>query len=331
MCKYEAVLISDVHYNINTLEIADRAMRMAIAHANELGVPLIVAGDLHDTKANIRGECIKAMIATFNLCHEAPYVLRGNHDAINEHSEEHSLEFLRSHRVTIIDAPLQLKSRNVYMLPYYHDAGALRQYIKTIPKGSTVIMHQGLSTANMGDYIQDKSALSIGDVAGLRVISGHYHTRQDIVLPKQGLWSFIGNPYTLTWGEANDPAKGFQLAQKNWFLEFIPTNLRKHVIITIDQHLGHEQSAEIALDDLVLVKVQGNKEFLVRHTKESVAKAFGIVQPFRFELIESVSQQTVEIASASYSDILDETINAQDISFEQKERLKTLWRTMEQQ
>jgi hypothetical protein len=40
-----AVIISDVHYNINTLEVADKAMRMAINRANILNIPLIVAGD----------------------------------------------------------------------------------------------------------------------------------------------------------------------------------------------------------------------------------------------------------------------------------------------
>ena len=57
-----AVLISDVHYSLQTLPLADKVMRMAIDKANSLGVPLIVAGDLHDTKANMRAECVNAMI-----------------------------------------------------------------------------------------------------------------------------------------------------------------------------------------------------------------------------------------------------------------------------
>ena len=61
-----AILISDVHYNINTLKLADAAMQMAIDEANKLSVPLIVAGDLHDTKANLRGECVNAMLSTFS-------------------------------------------------------------------------------------------------------------------------------------------------------------------------------------------------------------------------------------------------------------------------
>lgn len=64
--KPEAVLISDIHYNIQTLPLADAAVNMAITKANQLGVPLIVCGDLHDTKANLRGECVNAMLETFS-------------------------------------------------------------------------------------------------------------------------------------------------------------------------------------------------------------------------------------------------------------------------
>ena len=82
MSKPIAVLISDVHYNLTTLPLADAAMRQAIAEANSLGVPLIVAGDLHDTKANLRGECVNAMIEAFAMLDHGCYILRGNHDAM---------------------------------------------------------------------------------------------------------------------------------------------------------------------------------------------------------------------------------------------------------
>src|SRR5882757_6401470 len=98
MSRPTAVLISDVHYNVHTLKLADAAVRMAVAKANELNVPLIVAGDLHDTKANVRGEWINGMRDTFKLVTKVVgwngedikrvYILRGNHDAINEKSAE---------------------------------------------------------------------------------------------------------------------------------------------------------------------------------------------------------------------------------------------------
>ena len=40
MKKPVAVIISDVHYSLKTLELADAAMRLAIAKANNLDVPV---------------------------------------------------------------------------------------------------------------------------------------------------------------------------------------------------------------------------------------------------------------------------------------------------
>ena len=57
-----AVLISDVHYNKNSLKLADTAMRLAAAKAHGLRVPLIVAGDLHDTKGHIDAACANSLI-----------------------------------------------------------------------------------------------------------------------------------------------------------------------------------------------------------------------------------------------------------------------------
>ncbi len=56
-----AVIISDVHYDLNTLEVADAALTKAVSKANDLDVMLIICGDLHNTKANLRAECIDAM------------------------------------------------------------------------------------------------------------------------------------------------------------------------------------------------------------------------------------------------------------------------------
>ena len=167
-----AVLISDVHYSLPTLELADKAMRMAIAKANELQVPLIVAGDLHDTKANMRAECVNAMINTFEVCNTEAFILRGNHDSMNEKSTEHALEFLSPY------ATLLATNGNIipfsgpkclYLIPYNYNPDELRTYLKTVPPKSTLIMHQGLASSNSGEYIQDKSAINPEDVAGFRV------------------------------------------------------------------------------------------------------------------------------------------------------------------
>lgn len=329
-----AVVINDVHYSMNTLEVADKATRMAIAKANDLGVELIVAGDLHDTKANMRAECVNAMLATFEMCHHTPYILRGNHDQINEKSEEHSLNFLRD-RANIIDELTYVSLFKAFLIPYQHNPEECRDILKRVPQNGILIMHQGLTKTNSGHYIQDHSAINPEDVAGHRVISGHYHTRQDIKLPSGGVWTYTGNPYTLNYAEANDPPKGFNVLYDDGSLEFCPTDLRKHVVIEVDINID-----EIYIprqlpfkdpdpNDLVWVRLHGTKEHLSEVSKSNVGYLLGVVQPFKLDLIPIDSETKAPQIQLSQSETLDEMIDSlTNSSDEQKSRLKHLWKAL---
>lgn len=345
MAKPVVVLISDIHYNIHTLPLADAAMRQAITKANDLVIPLIVAGDLHDTKASMRAECVNAMIETFKLCKLKAVVLVGNHDKINEKSSEHSLNFLAEYVNFIIENPNRFVVETDdgpvclgYLIPYYSDPEALKNYLKRLPKGSRLIMHQGLKEANAGDYIQDKSALTYTDVKDFRVISGHYHTRQDIRTgrPQQstvGLFSYIGNPYTLGFGEAKDPAKGFQILMDDGTLEFVPTNLRKHIIYetTWDElHSLDNPLSPPGKDDLLWIKLTATKEQLSKVTRYYIEEILSTGANFRLDLIplETVSGQNVsQSPELGQPELLDKLIDSlSNTSDDRKARLKELWR-----
>jgi len=319
-----AVLISDVHYSLKTLELADAAMRQAIQKANELELPLIVAGDLHDTKANMRAECINAMLATFKMADQLPIVLVGNHDRINEKADAHSLEFLSKH-AQIINRFRYPKSHtrffNVHFAAYHHDLNSLREQLHNTTSGSIVIMHQGLQGSDSGDYFQDPTALRHEDVAHLRVISGHYHRRQDIDTGKGNIFSYVGNPYTLGFGEANHPAKGFQILNSDGSLTFVPTNLRRHVILTIKGQLS--SSGQIMSEDLVWVKADPG------YTKEQAAEELHLDGDFKFEIVADEQKADTERLDTKESPeaILDGMIDSlSNTSSEQKERLKTAWK-----
>lgn len=337
MSRPAAVLISDVHYNLNTLEIADKAMRLAIDKANELQLPLIVAGDLHDTKANMRAECVDAMLETFSLSkRRETIILRGNHDAYNEKSKEHALSFL-DRFATIIDKPTPYTVDNLtgeylccYLIPYQHDINILKSYLTTIPKGSIFIMHQGLINSNSGHYIQGKSALSKQDVAGMRIISGHYHTRQTIDLPNGGKWDYIGNPFTLGFGEANDPPKGFQILMDDGSLKFIPTNLREHVILDYTASQLKGEAIFLGEDqDLIWVKIRGTKEELMSITKTQVAIDLDIAQSFKLDLISNDVKSTDTRLNLTQGPLLDSLIDSLfNTSDDRKTRLKELWKSL---
>lgn len=328
-----AILISDVHYNINTLTLADAAMRQAIDKANDLQIPLIVAGDLHDTKANLRGECVNAMIQTFKLCKVKPYILRGNHDQINEKSQEHSLNFLAPYASIVTEMQRILSPLNsVVALPYQHSPELFKEKLSLLLPYQKLICHQGVNKANSGEYVQDKSAITTDDVVGRRVISGHYHTRQTIDLPDGGKWDYIGNPYSLNFAEANDPPKGFQILYDDGSLEFVPTNLRKHVVIEVQAN-GHSFSINSNQilpnkDDLVKVKAYGTKENLSFLDKKSLSNFLRNV-PFKLDLIPTeVEEFKTPIKPLTNQELLDSIIDNSQTSDEGKSRIKNLWRGM---
>lgn len=330
-----AVLISDIHYNLQTIELANASMIQAIYKANELRIPLVVAGDLHDTKANLRGECVEAMIETFKLCNSPPYILVGNHDKINEKSDKHSLEFLRPFAAIVDYLPGSALHKIGYLIPYQHDIEVLRSYLKKLPKGSRLIMHQGLENSNSGEYYQDKTALKHEDITDFRVISGHYHYRQDIKTGRPqkgavGVFSYIGNPYTLNFGEADDPEKGFQILMDDGILQFVLTNIRKHIVIesTVSDLVAvpylHKQG------DLLWFKCEGTKEELLQVTKQLIADNYGVKDNFKLDLILIGADIQATKKDMSNQDLMDSLIDSTNNSSESKTRLKSLWRSLDE-
>lgn len=338
MNKPVAVIINDVHYNIHTLPLADAAMHIAVKKANSLNVPLIVAGDLHDTKANLRGECVNAIIKTLSLCDLKPIIIIGNHDKINERSKDHSLNFLKKYVNYIIDEPRLLElgpdEYKIYAVPYFSDVTEIRKLLRRCRKNIPFIMHQGIKGANSGEYIQDKSALDLLDVAAHRIISGHYHVRQTINLPQEGKWDFVGNPYTLNFGEAKDPEKGFQILYDDDNLEFVPTNLRRHNIknYTVDEVIkmnplnGRENIYDT---DILWVKVTGNKEQLTNINKDKIRNILNVRQEFKLDLISIDTTTTKPKKQFSQNELLDFMIDSlMNVTDDCKLRLKEKWKTL---
>lgn len=325
--KPVAVLTSDVHYNFANLELADNALRQAIKRANELNVQLWICGDLHDTKANIRAECLNRLIKTLMLADKKPRILVGNHDKINEKSEDHALTVLDGFYAEVIDKPIKTNN-GTYFIPYFSELSALKLYLSSISARSLLIMHQGIHGSNMGDYVLDKSALLPEDVAGHRVISGHYHARQTIKLPEGGIWDYIGSPYTMSYGEANDPEKGFQILMDDGSLEFIPTNLRRHVVIETDGSFKKPIPLIVPKNnDLVWVKIKDTKEELSTVTRLMVQHWLDIAA-FRLDLIPTEAVTIAPKANLSKSDIMDSLIDSlTNTSEDCKIRLKDKWRT----
>lgn len=336
-----AVLISDIHFTVSTLELAAASLLRAQYKAKQLNVPLIICGDTLDSKAIIRAECMNKLMQMLSVQDKTPtYILVGNHDMCNEKGKEHSLNFLWDF-CNIISTPTEVYLGNnipALLIPYYSDVDRLRELLKTEDNPSLLIMHQGLNGADMGHYVQDKSALNKDDIRNYRVISGHYHRRQDIKCgrPRKGavgLFSYVGNPYSLSFGEAEDGEKGFQILMENGTLEFVPTNFRHHRVYnrTVKELLiySEKQSHEFnSNNDLIWLKLTGTHEELDKLSKHDIAK---IIKRDNFRLDKiytDVKQLEAKTDNLSDSEIFDGIIDSTEESSNQKQYLKQLWREL---
>ena len=267
----KVVLISDIHYSLNTLEQAKESLFKALRVAEDRKIPLIIAGDLNDSKAIIRAEVANELIRQLSTYSTVRvYILIGNHDLITEKNNyEHSLAFLRPY-AHVIDTMTYLPDLDVYLIPYQNEASELKEKLSLVPSGSTVIMHQGFLGAHMGEYVRDRTSISTELVKNFRVFSGHYHRHQTLETV-----TYIGTPYTITRAEASDGPKGFLVLHDDNTFERVILKLRKHTVIEINQNLTEDNinSCEtVDNTDIVLLKISADTYKRVEELKEEVFK-----------------------------------------------------------
>jgi hypothetical protein len=333
-----AVLISDEHYTLSSLPLAHAAMTQALRKAEALRVPLISCGDLLDSKAIIRAECANALIELFGGAKTRIIVLVGNHTLINEKGKEHSLNFLKPY-ADVIQSPVFLDLLGLWFIPYQSSPAAFLEILKGIPKGSTIIAHQGVIGADLGHYVKDSGAVPTEALADYRTILGHYHKAQDIKAgrPRKGavgLVSYVGTPYSTSFSEANDGPKGFRILYSDGSLESVPTNLRKHLILNysakdVFNMLEGGPLQKLDSDDLVWFKVTGAQSELDKIKKQDVAKLVGHSN-FKLDKIptEAPTNTQEEKKDLKDTELLDEIIDRTAESATQKKALKALWREL---
>ena len=333
MEKPVAVLISDEHYTPSSLSIAHAAMTQALRKAEELKVPLISCGDLLDSKAIIRAECANALIELFSEAKTRIVILVGNHTLLNEKGSAHSLNFLKPY-ADIMQSPIKDHKLDLWFIPYQSDSDTLKSVLKGIPAGSTLIMHQGVQGANMGHYVKDSASLPAEYYSDFRVISGHYHRAQDIKCgrPRKGavgLFSYIGTPYSVSFSEAEDGPKGFKILYSDGLMELVPTNLRKHIVVTREVINALDPIPEYKPGDLVWFKLVGHSIALSECKKEHIGKTLFGHSNFKLEKIPTdLAESKVETKQLKDWELLDNLIERAGQSDTDKKELKDLWREL---
>lgn len=317
-----AVCISDIHFNINNLELSSLALQKAIQTAEVLSLPLVIAGDLNDTKSLIRGEVANRLIEIFKAAQCPVHIIVGNHDLLNEKGSEHSLNFLAPYVTNIISGLVYIPgiAENVYCLSYQNDADNFKRMFTLIEPGSILICHQGFQGAFMGDYIVDKTSVDPKQLGNTKIISGHYHKHQDIENV-----TYIGSPYTMSFGEANDGGKGFLILNSDGTFKRVLLDLRKHY--KFEFPLENLQDASLdyfKLADLVWLKVHGQSSELKKLKKKDIID----YMDFKLDLIPTDSKLiSLEEKHKNMTDVqlLMILINNLSESEKQKDYLKELF------
>ena len=326
-----AVIIGDIHFTLSTLELATASTKLAIAKAKELGVPVVLNGDTLDSKAIIRAEVANRLISI--LKDELPgsvIVNTGNHDLCNEKGEESALNFLEPY-ARVVRQPVWIGSIGAYVIPYQADPKAFEGILAECVEGSILIVHQGVEGANLGHYVQDKSAPKSSIFDGFIVIGSHYHAHQTIKCGKTGTFTYVGSPYTTSFGEANDPPKGFLVLYSDGSFERVLTNLRNHVICnwTTNELKALKYAEGPKEGDLIWLKVTGPRSELDKLNKQELGtKLFGHSN-FKLDKIyteEERAKPPVKLQTdyEAMDSIIDQTTEGP----EQKSYLKILYKEL---
>ncbi|PWU06078.1 MAG: hypothetical protein C5B47_08085 [Verrucomicrobia bacterium] len=196
----------------------------------ELGNPVIILGDLFDTKEVISGKTLNFVFDRIKRSLLKFVILTGNHDWFNRDCLDHSLQIFKAlPNVTVVDEVTNIGSFAV-AAPYFDDVKALKKQLPRAKEaaGKLLFMHQGVAGFDYGNG-KIATGKEHGEAAAdafrhfKLVISGHFHK-----FAKDGKLVFLGTPFSHTFGEADQEKVLGILNDETFELTYVPTNLPQH-------------------------------------------------------------------------------------------------------
>lgn len=286
------IIWGDLHLKNNCID----RLKVLFKEATELNLPLIILGDLLDTKEVIRGACLNAYYCLFKAYKLPIIALVGNHDLFNLDTTEHSLEVLKElPNVTIVDQ--YYSENNMHFFPYTKDIKGLQDKIAKLKlkSNSTLFLHQGVIGFDYGNgKVADGSGHGELDAKILKkckVVSGHFHK-----FAQKGNITFLGTPWTNNFGESNNECRyGIYDSELASFERFIFTNDKFPTHKTFKINLDQGESIPEFNPELDIVRV-------VLSGSEDKVKDFKKKDYTGVKFIENVTE-------VSYSGVIDEVLD----------------------
>lgn len=262
-------IVGDPHIKNKNLEQANELFDLIESYGN----PVVLLGDLLDTKEVIRGKSLNLLYKRLQRSKLNFTILIGNHDYFNLECQDHSLKVLESlPNVELVDDVVN--KYGIYFIPYRHGSDNTLELLNRIPDNSIVFGHMDVISFDYGNgYISD-SGLSIEDLSRFKkVISGHYHKPQS----KDNL-TYLGTPFSHSFGESNQDKYIGIFDTELHVLELIETPFPKH--ITKEINCDEDSSMEIYKDkDHVRLILKGTSENILKwKSNSSIPEGVKIVE-----------------------------------------------------
>lgn len=225
------LVIGDPHVTHGSLE----KIALLFDMIEDIGLPVIVLGDLFDTKEIIRGRCFNYVYKRLKASKLQWIFLVGNHDWFNLDCEEHSLEALKEiDHVTIVDEPKMIM--NMLFVPYFDDLNKFYEAANNprFDVAKTLFMHQGVIGFDYGNgFIADGNGHGEITAAKIRpfkqIISGHFHK-----FAQHENLTFLGTPFSHTFGETDQTKYIGIYDPDDYTLELMETPFPRHRSIELD-------------------------------------------------------------------------------------------------
>lgn len=200
----------------------------------EIGNPVLILGDLLDTKEIIRGKTLNYVRRRIKESKLFFFIMVGNHDWFNLDCQEHALECLKDlPNVKVIDQPY-LRGKLLFM-PYYEDIAQFKKDLQRpeFKEAEVLFMHQGIVGFDYGNgHVADGNGHGEMEFSATvrfhKVIAGHFHKHA-----QQGNLTFVGTPFTQDFGETDQIKYLGVFDTTNYKLDLVETPFPRHMTASI--------------------------------------------------------------------------------------------------
>lgn len=321
---------SDYVYNI-----IEHGLKQVVEYAKKHNIrTLYQAGDWFDTRKAVSQVAMEfnrdVVIPLLESQFTEIYVLVGNHDMHYRHKiRPNSVEELLGDydSVTVVDKPMtvDLGKYQLDLFPWMCDEN--REEIMEFIKNSNSDF--SLGHWELDGYEFYRGIRSSGDDPQfLRqyelAYSGHYHTMNG-----DSTVQYLGTPYTLTMGDANDP-RGFFVFDHDTGEHEIVYNIETwHYKLYFDANTWDKNPKDYANKRVHLVVENlvdddGKKTNIdkIFDKFEAVCETFGYT--YNQEIQESKSDEEVDVKARSFNDIVDNRVDNMEEPDTTKKRVRSI-------